>query len=366
MSFQNEINLEDLFENAYCDSWQFYVNVLKNLETAKYCKDVISNLVGTLEARNFEYHDNVQKTLIETGAYTIKNNDLDFGLKVFDIETDIYFLLDKYLKDFIQYNRNSFDSLAQFVNKTVLALKQLDVEQVDFSKVLRKLDNSTDIYKKMNEIKESNEFKYLTEFNNKIKHISDAKFAIKMSLFEKGIVGEIGSFKKRGEQFEEKDIKDLVSTLETYIEERLDEVIGLVKDFISNNSLKSNRYHNVRFTGQIIKEDSRNSFINVYIDSDEISTMSDEIEFLFCKNDDDGFESMNFPYDEIFVRDSEGFYLGKYKANETYEDRKDIKLYRKFTKETFREKKQFIFKSERTCEVRNVYPFYMSGDYIEA
>lgn len=157
-----------------------------------------------------------------------------------------------------------------------------------------------------------------------------------------------------------------MSTLETYIEERLDEVIGLVKDFISNNSLKSNRYHNVRFTGQIIKEDSRNSFINVYIDSDEISTMPDEIEFLFCKNDDDGFESMNFPYDEIFVRDSEGFYLGKYKANETYEDRKDIKLYRKFTKETFREKKQFIFKSERTCEVRNVYPFYMSGDYIEA
>ena len=65
--------------------------------------------------------------------------------------------------------------------------------------------------------------------------------------------------------------------------------------------------------------------------------MPEEIEFLFCRNEDE-FDSMNFPYDEVFVRDSEDFYLGKYKANEPYEDRKDIKLYRKFTKETFREK----------------------------
>lgn len=365
MSLQNEINLKDLYENAYCDSWQFYVNVLKNLQTANYCKKVISYLVSKLEDSNSEYHDSIQRTLEETGSYAFKNNDLDFSLKVFDIETDIYFLLDKYLKDFIQYNRNSFDSLAQFVNKTVLALKQLDVERVDFSKVLRNLDSSTDIYKKMNEIKESNEFKYLTEFNNKIKHISDAKFAIKMSLFEKGIIGEIGSFKKRGEQFEVKDIKDLVSTLEKYVEEKIDEIIGLVNDFISTTSLEAYRYHKIKVTGQIITDDPDNTFLNVYIESEDMSTMPEQIEFLFCRNDDK-FDSMNFPYDEVFVRDSEGFYLGKYKANESYEDRKDIKLYRKFTKVNFREIKQFIFKSERLCEVRNVYPFYMSGDYIKA
>lgn len=365
MNFKNELKQETLFNNGYSDAWQFYINVMKNLDTAKYCKEIISKLINIVEELNNEQRIEMGKSIKEKRTYGFCNDYLNFNVKILDVDTDIFFLLDKYLKDFIQYNRNSFDSLAQLINKTVLALKPMNIERVDFSRIMGQIDNSSNIYSKLKDIKESNEYKYLTEFNNKIKHISDAKLVLKFSLFETGIISEVGSFKKRGEDFQELDIKALIINLEKFIENTIDEVIGLLNTYI-NNILGVYRYHNVKFSAQIIKGDPNNSFIDIYINSEDISTMPNEIEFLFCREENGEFESINFPYNEVFIKNAEGLFLGKYIANELYEERNDIKMYRKFTKKIFSDKKPFVLNTERIHEVKNILPAYMSGSYIKA
>jgi len=358
-----KVELRDLLlEYKVYDSWQFVTNSLKSLETAKYCSDFIIRLLDAMDEEQQQKNEEMRKKLKEEGQYSFNIEDLPkWEIDILGESVSYYFLLDKYIKDFFQYLRNSLDSIAQFINVTLLAENPLDIERVDFPRVLTNLikqSNFVAVKTELDFIKSSVEYSYISEFNNKVKHISDAKLIISRGILDSSGKNLIGSFVKKGETYKEQDINTLVQTY-SFIESHLDMLIGTVRNEISNLVVRDRRYHQIKFEGQRIDGDAQNTFINIFIECTDIDGLADEIGILFVNDvDKDKIHVINCEYDEVFVKDKEGKYVGRYRALESYDEHVDILQYRRYKKGKFNSSSMFV---THETKITSIKPFFMSG-----
>lgn len=359
-----DVELRDLLlEYKVYDSWQFVTNSIKNLETAEYCSDLIRRLLNAMDEEQEQKNEEMWNKLEEEGEYSFNIDDFPkWEVDILGKSVSYYFLLDKYIKDFFQYLRNSLDSIAQFINLTLLAENPMDIERVDFPRVLTKLikqPNFVAVKTEMDFIKSSVEYAYISEFNNKVKHISDAKLVISRGILDNSGKNLISSFVKKGEPFKEQDINTIVAQTYSFIESHLDLLIGNVKNEISNLAMRDRRYHQIKFEGQRINGDAQNTFTNIFIECADNDKLADEIGILFVNDvDKDNIRVMNCEYDEIFVKDEEGKYVGKYKALESYDGYIDLLQYRRYKKEIFNSPCAFVI---HDIKVNSIKPFFMSG-----
>ncbi len=364
-----DVGLRDLLlENKVYDSWQFVTNSIKNLETAEYCSDLIRRLLDAMDEEQEQKNEEMWKMVKEEGQYSFNTENFPkWEVDILGESVSYYFLLEKYIKDFFQYLRNTLDSIAQFINLTLLAENPMDVERVDFPRVLTNLIKQSNFLKVVTEmdfIKSSVEFAYISEFNNKIKHISDAKLIISRGILDNSGKNLIGSFVKKGERFKEQDINTIIARTYSFIESHLDLLIGNVKNEISNLTMRDRRYHQIKFEGQRINGDAQNTFINIFIECADIDKLADEIGILFVNDvDKDNIRVMNCEYDEIFVKDEEGKYVGIYKALESYDEYIDLLQYRRYKKEKFNSPCAFVI---HDIKVNSIKPFFMSGTMKQA
>jgi len=90
-----------------------------------------------------------------------------------------------------------------------------------------------------------------------------------------------------------------------------------------------------------------------------LRTLNRRLGILFVNDvDKDNIRVMNCEYDEIFVKDEEGKYVGKYKALESYDEHIDLLQYRRYKKEKFNSPCAFVI---HDIKVNSIKPFFMSG-----
>lgn len=372
-SIFKETDEQLLAECKMYDALQFLVNAQKNIATADYCRFFIEKLITHIESKQKDHYEGMQKILQKGEIYYFREEDgIDTSIQILGESIDSYFLLDKYIKDFMQYSRNAFDSISQFINKTILYSDPLDIEQVDFIRIYKRLKRDyahTQIFDIVERIKSSDEFKYISEFNNKTKHISDTKMIITLDLLGIGVESKVTPFNKKGEDFGEKEMKNLIASLINFLDREFSILVDYIRTEIPENNIKDKRFHTVEFDVQIIKGDSQNSFVNVFIRAENIDELPEEIEFLFVKNHKlelkGRYEAKNLPYDEVFIKNSDDMYIGKFKTVAPYEEFKEIQ-YRKFSKQKFKNPKPYIRHESFSKFNMKIYPGYMFGKIVEA
>src|SRR5690606_36544871 len=137
-------------------------------------------------------------------------------------------------------------------------------------------------------VKDSDEFSYISEFNNRIKHISDARVIMSQNLFNDSKTNKIDAFFKKGIQFSEQDILTITESVMGFVNDKFTMFLDVLTEEIRLDTFIKGRIHNLNFYGQQIKNEPDNSFNVIFI---EVESSIDELEdiiriLLVNKNDD--------------------------------------------------------------------------------
>lgn len=363
-----------LVEHHIFDAWQYIVNARKNIVTAGYCCHIIEALVAKMETEHRgwqeDFNSNLNKQLNDKGIASmgISMESLpDFKIDMFGISVDYPFLIDKYIKDFFQYIRNSFDSMSQIINSSLLANNGISIEVADFNRILNELNKTAyrdtftktlDILKK---IQDSNEFKYTSEFNNRVKHICDANLIMLRELFGDRISNKIKSFHKRGTTFSQQDIITITKDIFEYVGREFINFLAVVTDDIKQDAFVEGRFHQLKFYSQDIKNEPQSSFTAVFIEAGRsINEFPDTIRILLINDNDEDVLSINCDYEEILIRDENEQYLGKYVIEQTTID-EGILQYRKYNKVECDGLLAFFDQVNKNNAIK---PYFMSGNIV--
>jgi hypothetical protein len=362
-----------LAEHYVFDAWQFIVNARKNIITAAYCYNFIAKLISKMSEEHKEWQDSLNKKILQSisenkpASVGFGYDDMpQFSLDILGIKPDYPFLIDKYTKDFFQYTRNAYDSIAQIANAALLANKSENIEKVDFNKISKVFNQATYSQcfpKTLNWIlntKSSSEFTYVSEFNNRIKHICDARIIMSQNLFTDDVTNKIDSFYKKGTQFAEQDICSITKAILDFTEREFLKFLSALTEEIKLDTYIEGRIHNLGFYAQQVKDEPQSTFTVIYVEVDNsINELPDTLRILFV-NENDEISSLNCDYDEILVRNNNEKYLGKFNLDESITV-DGLLSYRKYRKECCEGMLAFINHSRKNYSIK---PSFMSGKIV--
>lgn len=364
-----------LVEHFVFDAWQFINNAAKNVATTKFCYNTVKKLIDQSNDEYRQWQEDIFSKLFDDAKM---NGTAHFSLKYDNMPTDTVdylgeqvnrsILVDKYIKDFFQYARNTLDSIAQITNVAILANNGMPIERVDFGRIERLINDkfsgdfqaTEEFFKR---IKASNEYIYLSEFNNRIKHICDSELVLSHNLLGNEHTSQISAFYKKGHQFKQENILDITRIICTFIETEFNAFLDTITTDIKNDKYNTGRIHSLNFHAQQIKDDSQNSFGVVYIDViSNIDELPDEIRILLINNNDEDVLVSNCEYDTILVRDATEKYIGKYEIRDTIVD-DTLYKYIKFEKVKCDGMMAFFEETQKSIPIK---PYFMTGTIVRS
>lgn len=354
------------------DSWQFALNTEKTIGIIHYCADVMQKLINQMVSEHVEWKndlfDNIFSSDREEKSVTVTEDMLPgYGLNILGIELSYPFLLDKTIKDFFQYTRNTFDSMSQMVNSSILANKSKKRDIVDFPRMLSVFNQQTysilfpDIQNWYNDVSKDSIFQYIDAFNNRTKHTCDVHIDLSMSLFNDNHTSKLSTFYKSSQQQIERNILDIVQDILDFTENRFKELIRIIENEIKKEVYTANRYHHLFCYQQKMKNDPNSELSVVYIPvGNERAELPNTIRILLLNNSSDDIWTKNCQFKNIFVRGSNEEYIGMYiRSSSTKQD--TLIEYAEYKKV---EKTPFYGWSEVWQAYSSDKTFYKSNPYI--
>ena len=248
------------------------------------------------------------------GEYKNHNNYIDY----FGTQVAPTVMMDKLTMEIMSLLHNFFDTFAQWINSSLLAEDGVLMEKVSLSKVVRKLasfpEYSGPFINNIKELTSSREYKYISDFNNTLKHrrqiYIDNKFDI---LSIKGSVS-VPRFIKDGRLHIKEDV--LVS-----LKEKIDfcnDLINSSKSYVENYYASSDNLHvkhRLENPDTYLTFESKEDFEAMkfpkshyyYIEVDP-SRLLNEYHFILCYDrmngsQDESIEFFNSPYSIIMIRE---------------------------------------------------------------
>jgi hypothetical protein len=213
--------------------------------------------------------------------------------------------------EFFHYARISMDVLFQIINAGLLGDEAYHVTDKGLlKKVLTKISNIHDfdnLSQQLSQIKDNNEFKYLSAFDNYIKHIKTILITVKNSF----IIGKVDEFYINEfchDKVPYKQVEALVKVKEIhdYVLNTVDNILEEFLNQVPNCLDNSQRIQEIKFKMQVQKNENRDKidFITFYIEvENELSELPSEIKVypLIVKPNGEIY-SYDFRFDKLFVK----------------------------------------------------------------
>ena len=328
-----------LAEHRVFDAWQFLANTNNNILIAEYCSKIIEKSIEKiiLEHDNFQIklNNQIQCTIKEGGgSISMGIDDIPQNIvTILEMEVSLYFIIEKYLKDFFQYIRNSFDIVGQFLNAALLANVGLNIDIVDFQSIYNEFKKYKDIFPKtfkaVENTKHNEIYKYISAFNNRVKHTYDVQNIISLSIFDDKKKIVISEFQKYGKVYPEEDMLNKINEVLVFTQKAIDNIIDSSYSEIKLYRFNKNRIHDVYYYVQDMKNVSSNfTTIHIEVGNDTLELPS-EIGVLLLKEKENEIEAINCDYEDILIKNSSGKYIGRFITEDKIEKDGLIK-YRKY------------------------------------
>lgn len=187
----------------------------------------------------------------------------------------------------------------------------------------------------LEKLSQSDEFKYIQAINNRTKHTADIVNKLSIGVFGSSDTVQIGSFFRKEEQHNKKELLDQLKTVMDFLTNSWDEFLTVFKAEYINDTYNQNRIHNISgVRQQKIKGKPEQDLSYAYIDVDgDFNSMPEELYIMFIKEDDEEVLSHECPFNMVFVVGNSNLdILGRYVAEEKIGD--DCLLtYRKYVKD---------------------------------
>lgn len=341
---------KDLIAHKIYSAWQFIEYTEKNISTVQYCADTLNNIIGKMTMKTVRWQQDIVADFVdcetEDGkkvkklAITTENSPA-YELRVVGEKVDPWFLFDKLLRDFFQYTMNALDSMSQIINAGLLANKGKAVDSVDIQIMTRTFNQQTysAAFPKMqtwlNNISQSDEFKYIEAINNRTKHTADIANKLSMGILGSSNKTEIGPFFRKDVQHEKMELSDqLQATLDFLNKTWSDFLILFEEEYVRDVYIENRRHSISGVRQQKLKEEPDQDLSYAYILTEkDFDSMPDEIYILLVSDREESVYAHECPFDTILITGEDNInVLGRYCADQIIGD--DCLLhYRKYVKD---------------------------------
>lgn len=338
-----------LYEGKVFDSQQYLINTISKLSTMEIEYKALLNCIREMDEKSGERRKNIIQKM--NANKTISIDELwNENIEYFGVPLPFYTVIQRIVSNFFHNAHCYFDSIAQYINASLLGRFSVKSDDINFSSLqnhLKKnyLNEYQHIVKKMQEMKKSPNFTYIADFNNTVKHIQDISTIINPDNLRNGMSLKIPAFSKynRGTKktnaYQRQDLLEKMKEILIELIEKGREVFTLIKQKVSsiNPKFNSNRIHTLNFGFKALEDKDRvlhGALTLIKYQTDKEVIHNEEFGVLLCK--DEGFKVhlTNCPYENILIynlnnenigileatdlrsEDSFGpFYYRKYKVN---------------------------------------------------
>lgn len=356
-----------LFEHNIYDAWQFVENTYKTIEMAKYSAKVIDGLITQIGTDHDKWKEDLFETLsrekhVSVYADSFPNNEVT----LVGVTADAHFLLNKHLKDFFQYCRNSFDSMSQISNAALLANRKKTPDSTDFPHMAKKFLQSTysesfpDMANWYKNVKISDEYAYIDSFNNRTKHTLDIYLKMVLDVFSDRKKSEINPFFRKEVQSTKQDMQSYIKIIIDYVVNTYDLFLGILEKECIKDIYTYDRYRTLNVYQHCFKRDVKSELSVVYLtDSRSFDELPKEIHVLLQKKYEDGsIDACNCSIDRILISKEKHSYTCRYVAETPIGD-DTLLIYRKYIKDT-----QVVGNDVQVDEWTKPLVFYRANPYM--
>ncbi|CAI3514344.1 hypothetical protein CIRMBP1292_01064 [Enterococcus cecorum] len=341
---------KDLIAYKIYSAWQFIEYTEKNISIVQYCADTLNNIIGKMTMKTVRWQQDIVDDFVdcvtEDGkkvkklAITTENSPA-YELRVAGEKVDPLFLFDKLLRDFFQYTMNALDSMSQIINAGLLANKGKAVDSVDIQIMTRTFNQQkySAAFPKMqtwlNNISQSDEFKYIEAINNRTKHTADIANKLSMGILGSSNKTEIGPFFRKDVQHEKMELSDQLQATLDFLNKTWSDFLVLFKEEYVRDVYIEKRRHSISgVRQQKLKEEPDQDLSYAYISTEkDFDSMPDEFYILLVSDREESVYAHECPFDTILITGEDNTnVLGRYCADQIIGD--DCLLhYRKYVKD---------------------------------
>lgn len=224
-----KINRSDIEEKGYGETWQYFCSVYNSFEAMRASYHMInacldkrkSNFKGIVEGKS-EISENEKMSLLPGDIVCIDG-----------INMSISFIINMNLQSFFQFGRNSFDYMSQVI--AAIFCKDLNIYNVDFQKLILKEERlqNEEVRKFIIDISQSENYKYLCDFNNIVKHNYYPQILISMRVDSLDFIGKIPAFSKGVKKdevhlYDEENVKEKIKKIYDFTLDTFDSLLKII------------------------------------------------------------------------------------------------------------------------------------------
>lgn len=302
---------QTLAENKVYDAWPYVLGLIDATHRMSLSFDLAKAVYDHRRNEIESYNQSIHQKAASVPGVQVVLEGLKYPYQnIAGIEVDDTILMEKLAVDFFHYARVSIDIAYQIINTALFGDEAEKEEKVQQNLLCRKLDGVIQFGTLKNIItnasSNNNELKYMREFDNYTKHISNISFSIKNSLFFGNTADfVICAFSYRGIDYPKVDAIVKMDTVMKEVENYIDTILTELNNQVPNATGTSSRYHGVSFKSQIRKHDKQ-SFIDYVVYFLEVDNglvdLPSEISILPLAIKPDGeIEDHQLDMDKLFV-----------------------------------------------------------------
>lgn len=318
-----------LFHSKTLDALQFFNSVQNYLFYAEIHKEAYSRIIETeLKA----YREWCEELTMEGAINHFPTGKVSY----FGKELTCDMALNIIARSYFQSLHNSIDSYAQFINRALLGEQAIGISDLSPQELVRRLRKESRLYPhisnvvaKLLDISVCDEYKYLTAFNNVMKHhhvidldsmlyINDGEYTVK-----------IKGFNYEDEHYQARTLEEALVNSWEMINNFIVECTEIIIDILNNypHPYTQNRYHELEFGTELYEKNGIRQTVYIqYLTVDNRDIHNQSFQILSAIQYDDKISIKNSPSDVIVLRDRDKNEISILKAVTNMSDKDDIEI----------------------------------------
>lgn len=219
-----KIDKADVINARHEETWKYFTSGYNGYEAMRAYRHLIKDCLDKKKA-NFDSIINGKAEISEKEKYSFPPGDF---IAVDGINMSLSFLVSIYTQSFFQLGRNCFDYIAQII--AVFYCQGINFYQIDFGAVAKKKDSITDenIRRYIENIVASEEYQYLCDYNNIVKHNYDLSVYISVKSDNMDMIGKIPSFEKNSRFYNVADMDEQMKKIHKFVVDAYGDLLKLI------------------------------------------------------------------------------------------------------------------------------------------
>lgn len=232
-----DLNKYDFVKTKHGDIWKYLISADNAILAAKVYKllitECLKNKTTTIEkilSGNIDTPEYERKSFVPDGTIQIGEERIEFNTLIY-----------VYTTGFFQECRNFFDYIAQVI-VPLFAIDEKKYNNISFSTTVVNMDfgKQDDISKYVKKISESNEYRYLCDYNNTVKHNYNLGITGKLDLSDYTVHVKVPKFERKGKKYSSEDLENIMKKMYEFINSLFIEFSDLVQSKIDSQKEELN------------------------------------------------------------------------------------------------------------------------------